>query len=95
MKYFLVIVLMLPLAGQAFSETLDAAPPDGARLILAEAKRISLDEAVAVVKEQIDGRIMAAESAHKDGRDGYRIKVLTSGGEVRIFFVDAQSGEIK
>jgi len=95
MKYFWVLVLMLPLPEQAFSANFDPAQQDFSRLLLAEAKRLSLDEAVAVVKKQIDGRIMAAAGARMDGRDGYRIKVLTSRGEVRIFFVDALSGEIK
>jgi uncharacterized membrane protein YkoI len=94
-KYFFIFILMLPLSGQVLSATPDTGFPNSPQLILAQARRLTLDEAVELVQRQTGGRILAAESARIDGRDGYKVKVLTSRGDVRIFFIDAESGEIK
>ena len=49
---------------------------------------ISLDEAVARVRRETGGRVLAAEA--RDSR--YRIKVLMPNGAVRVINVDARSG---
>lgn len=53
---------------------------------------ISLDEAVARVRRDTGGRVLAAEAREDRGRTVYRIKVLLPNGSVRVVNVDAQSG---
>lgn len=95
MKYFFIFILILPLSGQALSATPDTGFLNSQPLILAQSKRLTLDEAVELVQKQTGGRILAADSTRVDGRDGYKIKVLTGQGDVKIFFIDAESGAIK
>ncbi len=52
----------------------------------------TLDEAVAVVKKAVGGQVLKAESIESEGRLTHRIRVLTEGGRVRTFVVDAQDG---
>lgn len=54
---------------------------------------LSLDEAVARVRRDTGGRVLAAEAREQRGRTTYRIKVLLPNGSVRVVDVDAQSGE--
>jgi len=53
---------------------------------------MSLDEAVARVRRQTDGKILSAETLRRDGRLVHRIKVLTRDGRVERLTIDAQSG---
>ena len=53
---------------------------------------ISAEEAAALVQARTGGRILAVELTRVQGRAVYRIKVLTPGGAVRIFYVDAATG---
>lgn len=66
------------------------APMEGARAL-----RINLNEAAEMVQRQTGGRILAAQSVRDGGRPSYRIKVLTGQGEVRIVFVDAETGAME
>jgi uncharacterized membrane protein YkoI len=56
---------------------------------------ISLDEAVARVRRDTGGRVLAAEARDERGRTVYRIKVLLPNGSVRVVNVDAQSGSTR
>jgi len=58
----------------------------------AQREGISLDEAVARVRRDTGGRVLAAEARDERGRTVYRIKVLLPNGSVRVVNVDAQSG---
>jgi len=51
--------------------------------------RLSLSEAADLVQRRTGGRILAAQALREQGRDVYRIKVLTRQGEVRVVLVDA------
>ncbi|MFN0313538.1 MAG: PepSY domain-containing protein [Burkholderiales bacterium] len=53
--------------------------------------RIGMDEAIAKVQRLTGGRVLDARE--KDG--GYRLKVLTRNGEVRVIFVDPATGEMR
>lgn len=50
---------------------------------------VSLDEAVAQVKEQTGGRILTAETVTKDGNKVHRIKVLLPDGTVKVMYINA------
>ncbi|MGE5240528.1 MAG: PepSY domain-containing protein [Bacteroidota bacterium] len=67
----------------------DARAPRGEA---AQRAGISLDEAVARVRRDTGGRVLAAEARDDRGRTIYRIKVLLPNGAVRVVNVDAQSG---
>ena len=54
-------------------------------------RRISLQQAVDRVQRETGGRVLDA----RDAGDGYRIKVLTRRGEVRVVYVDARTGEMR
>jgi uncharacterized membrane protein YkoI len=51
---------------------------------------ISLNEAVQQVKRDVGGRVLSADTVHRQGRTVHRIKVLTPSGQVRIVTIDAQ-----
>jgi uncharacterized membrane protein YkoI len=54
-------------------------------------RRISLEQAVAIVQQQTGGRVLDA----REQGNGYRVKVLTRRGEVMVVFVDAHTGAIR
>jgi hypothetical protein len=53
--------------------------------------RISLEQAIRTVQRATGGRVLDA----REVSGGYRIKVLTRRGEVRVVHVDAQTGEMR
>ncbi|MES2354633.1 MAG: hypothetical protein V4568_09590 [Pseudomonadota bacterium] len=57
--------------------------------------RISMSGAAEMVRRQTGGRVLNVQETRQGGREGYRVKVLTGGGEVRVFFVDAHSGSMQ
>jgi uncharacterized membrane protein YkoI len=52
--------------------------------------RVSLEQAIRTVQRATGGRVLDA----REVPGGYRIKVLTRRGEVRVVHVDAQTGEM-
>ena len=53
---------------------------------------VSRDDAAAMVQKATGGRVLAVESAEQGGRPVWRVKVLTSQGEVIVVLIDAASG---
>lgn len=53
---------------------------------------ITAEEAAAMIQARTGGRILAVKTIRSQGRVVYRVKVLTSEGEIRIFHVDAATG---
>jgi uncharacterized membrane protein YkoI len=89
----LSVFAALALPGQVLAEEFSGT---GEPLQLAEAKRRpSLSDAIELVKKQTGGRVLAAQSERVEGRELYRIKVLTPDGEVRVVYVDATTGAIQ
>jgi uncharacterized membrane protein YkoI len=41
------------------------------------------------------GRVIQAQPATVNGHEAYRIKVLTARGEVRVVYVDAETGAMQ
>ena len=54
-------------------------------------RRVTLAQAIAIVQRATGGRVLDA----KDLGGEYRIKVLTRSGEVRVVYVDAQTGAMR
>ena len=94
----LALLALLPLRAQSVVAGMMQEP--GPRMMLAEAdrrqqRRMSMNEAVELVQSQTGGRVLQAQEVRGDGRDIYRIKVLTRQGEVRIVHVNAETGAIE
>lgn len=58
----------------------------------AMATALTLEQAVAQVRRETGGRILAAETVQENGRRVHRIKVLTPERSVRTVRVDAANG---
>jgi uncharacterized membrane protein YkoI len=54
---------------------------------------VSRDEAAAIARRQTDGRVLSVDRVDGGRRGAWRVKVLTSRGEVRVIFVDAATGQ--
>lgn len=91
MKYlFLMCALALPglaSAGQTWRQPLHLAA-GGER----GQTRISMADAMQRVAGATGGRVLQAQPVNLNGREAYRIKVLTQRGEVRVVHVDAETG---
>lgn len=57
--------------------------------------RISMGDAMDMVARATGGRVVLAQPATVNGHDGYRIKVFTRHGEVRVVYVDGETGAIQ
>jgi uncharacterized membrane protein YkoI len=56
---------------------------------------ISEDEAVAMVREQTDGKVVRVDRKLEGGSVYYRVRVLSPDGRLREFRVDAATGTIR
>lgn len=55
---------------------------------------VSRDEAAAATHRAGDGRVLSVEKAEANGRPVWRVKILTTRGEVRVTLIDAVSGRL-
>lgn len=60
----------------------------------ADKNGLTLDEAVAKIREQTDGRILSAKTVHHNGKRIHQIRVLTKDGRVQRFQVEAKLKDI-
>jgi uncharacterized membrane protein YkoI len=56
---------------------------------------ISLDEAIALVRDESGGKVLRAETKGKDQHVVHEIRILTEDGHVRTYVVDAKTGKVK
>jgi uncharacterized membrane protein YkoI len=72
-----------------------AAATNAGALVLVQATAVtSADEAAALVRAASGGRILSVRPDNKARPTVYHVKVLLDGGRVRIYRVDANSGQI-
>lgn len=57
--------------------------------------RISMGDAMERVARATGGRVIQAQPATVNAHEGYRIKVLTAHGEVRVVYVDGETGAMQ
>lgn len=55
---------------------------------------VTLEQAAEMVQERTGGRVLKAKQVKKDDRVHYQIRVLTGPGEVRVYRVDPDTGEL-
>jgi uncharacterized membrane protein YkoI len=53
---------------------------------------VSRDDAAAMAQRATGGRVLSVDQAERGGRLVWRVKVLTSRGEVVVVLIDAASG---
>jgi uncharacterized membrane protein YkoI len=56
---------------------------------------MSLDDAVQMVQQRFNARVVKAEERDENGRTVYHLRLLSSDGKVWTVKVDAQSGAIR
>jgi uncharacterized membrane protein YkoI len=83
----LAVLASLPIPGHA-RDTLGFEPQSFAPSTTAQRARVSLEQAADAVARATGGRILDAKAVGNE----YRIKVLTKRGEVRVFYVNADTG---
>jgi len=86
----LAVLASVPRAVHAGHDTFGRAPQSFAPAT-AQRARITLEQAADTVARATGGRILDAKAV---GRE-YRIKVLTRRGEVRVYYVDAETGAMR
>ena len=59
------------------------------------AARISAGKAAAIARAHTGGRVLSVKRMRSSGGGVYRVKVLIGRGEVRIYFVNAVTGDIR
>lgn len=76
----------------AQAKPVDAATPV---IIAQNGGSISLDEAARRVAKRTGGRVLAAQTVQRGGQTYYEIRVLVDPGRVRVFRVNARTGDIR
>ena len=94
MKRIAGIVIFSALFGAGLAVPAHAQADSGVIRVAAQDRFISLDEAVARVRRQVDGEVISAKTRKENGRMVHLIKVYDR-GRVRTFRVDAGSGRIR
>jgi hypothetical protein len=64
----------------------------GARAAQADAPSLTLEQAVAKVQQETEGKVLSADPRRIGRRIEYRIKVLTPEGHVKVVTVSADAG---
>lgn len=84
----LALRLLLPAilfgAGAAWAQSPPSDPPTQAPQAREKGSRATLPESVRRVERQTGGEVLRAEPMQRDGREVYRLKVLTADGRVRV-----------
>ena len=89
---FLLLLLLFQPAAHALAAQLG---PGAWQLAQTRERAISLSAAADLVQSHFGGRVLSAQAGSVQGRPIYRIKVLTSSGEVRVALVDAATGRLE
>lgn len=56
---------------------------------------VSLDDAIALVREKSGGKVLRAETRQRERAVVHEIRVLTEDGHVRTYVVDGRTGKVK
>lgn len=90
-RILLALLLALPLLGPGgASAWAQGAPPAPG-----EARSLSLDEAAALVRDRVGGRVVRAETRDEGSQRTYVFRVVSDDGRVRTVSVDAATGRLR
>ena len=88
----LLIAVIIAVAPAAVDAQRPPPPPGDLTVPAAE---LSLDEAVALVRERTGGRVVRAGPRQDGDRLFYDVRVVTEDGRVRTYEVDAANGAMR
>lgn len=88
MSYLRLIALLFCLSGSFIAASSYATSTESA------AATISKSQAASIAQQQVGGKVLKIESSNKQGRAGYRVKLLQDSGHVKQVWVDAENGQI-
>lgn len=91
----LVLICALALPGFAAADRWSPPPMRPADADRHGPARIGMGEAMDRVARATGGRVLQAQPATVNGHEGYRVKILTRSGEVRVVYVDAATGAMQ
>lgn len=96
MKY-IVLILLACMVPSSHAQNFDTEGAKEKWIVADSGKqaRVSLDEAADRVQKNTGGRVLSAQAVREEGRDLYRIKILTRQGEVRIVYVNPATGNME
>jgi uncharacterized membrane protein YkoI len=66
-----------------------------AEVAQAAAGSISPQRAAEIVQQRVGGRVLAVDRLRQDARQVYRVKILSTDGEIRVYRVDAETGALR
>ncbi len=94
----LLTALLLAIAALACSLEAGALPSEQKRVPqerpVVPQIRYSLDQAVAIARREVPGRVVGANSRYQRGRVTHEVKILTERGAVHVVRVDGESGRV-
>ena len=56
---------------------------------------LSRDDAAAVAQRASGGRVLSVDKSESSGQPVWRVKVVTSAGEVQVIHVNVSTGEVR
>ncbi len=93
--YIIALILTIALgatqSNHAVAQSIKSSPYENESV---RKQTISKGEAIAVVKRQLEGKILSVSLIDSQGPPVYRVKVLLDKGRVRTVFVDASNGRV-
>ena len=91
-----LLVALVLCAGAALPGVAPAQAASGSIRVAADDGRVSLSEAIAIVKRRYgDVEVIRAETKGRGEKAEHRIRILTKSGRVREVRVSARTGEIR
>ena len=90
---YLFLTLLLPFM-LTFSHVTVAAPFAGHGATKQALKVKNQKQAARKVQRQLGGKVLKAERLKKQGKQGYKVKVIKKNGNVISVWVDAKSGRV-
>ena len=55
---------------------------------------LNKSQAASIVQQQLGGKILKVEARQKNGKEGFRVKILQTSGHIKHVWVDANSGKV-
>lgn len=79
-------------AGARFADALDIFDDEGGGR---DPAPLSFNEAASRAQDRYGGQVLSVQPARREGRRGWRVKVLVDGGRVKTLFVDERTGDVR
>lgn len=84
----------LSLCGLLLFSEVSAASGGGAHQLIEWQQSIGPEKAANIVQANVEGKVLSVSSGRQNGRPVYRVKVLLSGGRVKVMQVSASDGQL-